>query len=244
MIGRSGHSGTGALRVGALCRRLPSRSRGNPFVALPNDQATAEQQAERGLLYLAMEIEHNIPKLAANMANSVGDAPEARGSGPPLVGRAAERVLLSEQLRAAQSGRGNVVIIGGEAGIGKTTIARDLATQARAQGCVVVAGHCYDIMAAPPYGLWLDLADRYRHPTCHHCPMCWQTGTWTRSPASQPSSPVSRSFSRHSPRRDPRWSCLRMFTGRIRQVSSYSGMSPYVSPPCRSCLWSPIVKTS
>ena len=123
---------------------------------------------ERDLIYLATDIEHNIPELAAIMGDSMRDAGSVIGSGPPLVGRTAERVLLNEQLARAQSGHGNVVIIGGEAGIGKTMIARDLANQARAQSCVVVAGHCYDLLSAPPYGLWLDFADRYRQST--HAP--------------------------------------------------------------------------
>lgn len=87
------------------------------------------------------------------------------GPTPPMVGRTAERVLLSEQLSAMEFGRGNVVIIGGEAGIGKTTIARDLAAHARARGYHAFVGHSYDLMAAPPYGLWLDLAEGYRRIT-------------------------------------------------------------------------------
>ncbi len=84
------------------------------------------------------------------------------GPMPPVVGRTAERVLLSEQLAAVRAGHGNVVILGGEAGIGKTTLARDLARQARAAGVVVVPAFCHDLMAASPYGLWLDFSERYR----------------------------------------------------------------------------------
>lgn len=76
--------------------------------------------------------------------------PGQMGPSLPIVGRAAERVLLIEQLSAMEAGHGNVVIIGGEAGIGKTTIARDLAAQARSRGYPVIAGRCYDLMAVPP----------------------------------------------------------------------------------------------
>ena len=81
---------------------------------------------------------------------------------PPLVGRSAERVLLREQLNAALAGHGNLTVVGGEAGIGKTTLARDLVRQARDAGALVLPGFCHDLMAAAPYGLWLDLAERYR----------------------------------------------------------------------------------
>jgi DNA-binding CsgD family transcriptional regulator len=96
------------------------------------------------------------------MSNATQQAHGMTGPAPPLVGRAAERVLLNEQLSAVLAGRGNVVIVGGEAGIGKTTIARDLARQARVAGASVLPAFCHDLMAAPPYGLWIDFAERYR----------------------------------------------------------------------------------
>src|SRR5690606_20213277 len=42
------------------------------------------------------------------------------------------------------------------------TIARDLADQARQGGARILSGHCHDLMATPPYGIWLDLAEGYR----------------------------------------------------------------------------------
>jgi MoxR-like ATPase len=51
--------------------------------------------------------------------------PQRRGA-PVLVGRAQERVVLREELAAALGGRGRLVLLGGEAGIGKTTLAQDL----------------------------------------------------------------------------------------------------------------------
>ncbi len=99
------------------------------------------------------------------MANTTQHAHGIVKSLPPLVGRTAERVLLSEQLAAIRAGHGNVVILGGEAGIGKTTLARDLARQARAAGALVLPAFCHDLMAAPPYGLWVDFAERYRQMT-------------------------------------------------------------------------------
>ncbi|HYH12484.1 MAG TPA: AAA family ATPase [Thermomicrobiales bacterium] len=78
-----------------------------------------------------------------------------------MVGRTAEQALLNEQLAALRNGCGNVVVVGGEAGIGKSTIARYLVNQARAHDYLALMGHCYDLMAASPYGLWLDLASDY-----------------------------------------------------------------------------------
>ena len=81
---------------------------------------------------------------------------------PILVGRSSERRLLRRHLAASMDGHGRLVLIGGEAGIGKTTLTRDLARDASARDAIVLAGHCYDLTATPPYGPWLDLAARYR----------------------------------------------------------------------------------
>ncbi|MGN6360476.1 MAG: ATP-binding protein, partial [Thermomicrobiales bacterium] len=71
--------------------------------------------------------------------------PAARGSGQsPLVGRAREQALTHAQHYAALTGQGGLVILSGEAGIGKTTLAEDACQAARAAGAYVLVGHCYD----------------------------------------------------------------------------------------------------
>ncbi len=82
-------------------------------------------------------------------------------SAPALVGRAREQMYLREELARATGGRGRLVVIGGDAGIGKTSLVRDLAEGAAERGVAVLAGHCYDLANTPPYGPWLDLFERY-----------------------------------------------------------------------------------
>ncbi len=78
-----------------------------------------------------------------------------------LAGRESERRLLLDSLAASALGHGQLVIVGGEAGIGKTALTRDLSTQAEADGFAVLTGHCFDISATPPYGPWIDASCRY-----------------------------------------------------------------------------------
>ena len=78
-----------------------------------------------------------------------------------FVVRAHERQILGDHLEAALAGEGRLVLISGEAGIGKTTLVRTLALEAADAGVQVLTGHCYDLTTTPPYGPWLDLADRY-----------------------------------------------------------------------------------
>jgi len=49
---------------------------------------------------------------------------------PPLVGRDRELAVLHDRLTATRAGRGSLVLIGGEAGIGKTALADRLARDA------------------------------------------------------------------------------------------------------------------
>ena len=75
---------------------------------------------------------------------------------PPLVGRGREQTLLRDRLTAALAGRGGLVLIGGEAGIGKTALAEALLHDAADQGALVAVGRCYDLAETPPYGPWAE----------------------------------------------------------------------------------------
>ncbi len=79
-----------------------------------------------------------------------------------IVGRQRELELLRRRLAAMLAGRGGVVLVGGEAGIGKTTLVELLCRQALERGALVLTGHCYDLTATPPYGPWLEITDHYQ----------------------------------------------------------------------------------
>ena len=89
----------------------------------------------------------------------VGD----NSGGAALVGRAREQSALRAALDAAVAGRGSLVLIGGEAGIGKTALAEALLAEARAQGALVLVGRCYDLSETPPYGPWAEALARAPH---------------------------------------------------------------------------------
>ncbi len=73
-----------------------------------------------------------------------------------FVGR--ERVMASLEARLADAteGRGSVVMLAGEAGIGKTAIVREFASSARASGVVVLSGSCFEGGWQPAYGPWVE----------------------------------------------------------------------------------------
>jgi DNA-binding CsgD family transcriptional regulator len=87
-------------------------------------------------------------------------SPSSPTAPPPLVGRDRELALLHDRLTAAQGGRGSLVLISGEAGIGKTALADRLARAAADVSATVLAGHCYDRTETPPFGPWSEIARR------------------------------------------------------------------------------------
>ena len=93
---------------------------------------------------------------------------------PALVGREHEQAVLRDALAAALAGRGSLVLIGGEAGIGKTALAEALLVEAGERGALVLVGRCYDLAETPPYGPWGEALARTPHaagppPPPHGC---------------------------------------------------------------------------
>lgn len=81
-----------------------------------------------------------------------------------LVGRDREIGQLRASLDAMLAGRGHLVLVSGEAGIGKTVLVEDLALEAAHNGVVVLTGHGFDLTAIPPYGVWTELFATYHTP--------------------------------------------------------------------------------
>src|SRR4051794_3595648 len=75
-------------------------------------------------------------------------------------GREREQQRVSPLLTTAQNGRGHLVLIAGEAGIGKSALVRELTIEAVEAGAGVLTGHCYDLSVTPPYGPWRELLSR------------------------------------------------------------------------------------
>jgi predicted ATPase len=84
---------------------------------------------------------------------------------PAFVGRVHELEQLTAALHGASSGRGRLVLLSGEAGIGKTRLADEVATRAAAQGVRVLWGRCWESGGAPAYWPWVQILRRYVRDT-------------------------------------------------------------------------------
>ena len=71
-----------------------------------------------------------------------------------FTGREAELHVLADALVAARAGEGVVVVVTGEAGIGKTRFCREVAAHARSAGFAVGWGTCWPDGGAPPLWPW------------------------------------------------------------------------------------------
>jgi len=69
----------------------------------------------------------------------------SRVSSPRFIGRGAETTVMAAAVEDARAGDSSVVLIGGEAGIGKTRLIDEVAAQARAGGAVVLHGGCVSL---------------------------------------------------------------------------------------------------
>jgi eukaryotic-like serine/threonine-protein kinase len=73
-----------------------------------------------------------------------------------FIGRQREMGKLKGALEDALSGRGQLFMLVGEPGIGKTRIAQKLVAQAETRGAQVLWGWCYEEEGAPPFWPWLQ----------------------------------------------------------------------------------------
>jgi len=74
-----------------------------------------------------------------------------RVSVPELIGRRSELAVLAAALTDAAAGTGRLVLVEGDAGVGKTRLVQEFADRAAATGATVLSGGCLQLEADIPY---------------------------------------------------------------------------------------------
>ena len=77
--------------------------------------------------------------------------------GQRFVGRETELSILRGAVHEAASGRGGLVLVAGEPGIGKTRLVSEAARFAASEAVVALWGHCPDAEGAPPFRPWRQI---------------------------------------------------------------------------------------
>jgi DNA-binding CsgD family transcriptional regulator/RecA/RadA recombinase len=85
----------------------------------------------------------------------------ARSAKAVFIGRQREMAELETALDEALSGRGRVVMLVGEPGIGKTQTSEEMAALAQQRGAAVLWGRCPEERGVPPYWPWAQAIRSY-----------------------------------------------------------------------------------
>jgi len=97
------------------------------------------------------------------VAGVVEAAPAGPGASDDFVGREDALAHLWSAFESARGGAGGVALLAGEAGIGKTRTAAELARGARAAGARVFSGWCAEDEGAPAYWPWVQVLRGLAH---------------------------------------------------------------------------------
>lgn len=146
-----------ALRAFQNCRRMLNDELGlEPGPGL--------RQLERDVVDQRDELSWRWPpagRPSISVAATPIGAAASDGDETALVGRTRERLALEAALGDAWAGRGQMVLLAGEAGIGKTALAEELADRVGAEvGSAVAWGRCHEGEGAPAWWPWSQVLRR------------------------------------------------------------------------------------
>ena len=142
-------------------RVIPVLVQGAPMPAATDFPESLKQLAQRN----AQEISDRTFNSDAQRLIEALEAPEPE---PPerdeFVGRQRELAVLTAALDNALLGNGQIVMLAGDPGIGKTRTSRELAAYAEKIGVQVLWGSCYEGDGAPSYWPWIHAIASYIEP--------------------------------------------------------------------------------
>ncbi|MEZ4571344.1 MAG: BTAD domain-containing putative transcriptional regulator [Thermomicrobiales bacterium] len=94
------------------------------------------------------------PEITESIADFLGRAGD-------FVGRSQELGVLQEALERVIGGEGEIILVAGEPGIGKTRMSEEFLRYAGSQGVRTLWGRCYEGDGAPAYWPWVQIVRSY-----------------------------------------------------------------------------------
>ncbi|NEM05781.1 BTAD domain-containing putative transcriptional regulator [Geodermatophilus normandii] len=115
---------------------------------------------EQAVLRQDPRLTSRVPRPVLSVVPPPAPVPLAVPGDETLVGRRRELTRLRAVAEQAAAGRGAVVVLGGEAGIGKTRLAEAVADMSRAAGWAVAESRCADDAGAPALWPWTQVLEQ------------------------------------------------------------------------------------
>lgn len=125
---------------------------------LTGDRASAVQASREFADRLASELGLR-PSLPTRAAHAQVRAGKVGRSRPQLFGRADDVAQLASLWKAAARGAGQVVVLSGETGIGKSSLIAELAHRVEATGGLAATAVGMDVAGQIPFAAWLELCE-------------------------------------------------------------------------------------
>lgn len=143
-----------ALRQYQTCKNILDSELGIP----PDPQTTRlhEQILQGELVVSARE---PIPKLKTEIP--FVPLHVEMGTSTPFIGRRQELETLLQRVRAAGNGSGDVILLSGDTGVGKTRLAYEILQEAVSSGTNALLGACYEQEGQLPYQPFIEAFNRY-----------------------------------------------------------------------------------
>ena len=161
--------GTVSETIATILRDPPSGGEGsggrNDYAIF--DKLLAKTPADRYQSFEAVSIEvrrlRDVSSTWNEPVSAVADdgEPTVGGRRTPFVGRDAEQAELGRWLDRAARGRGGLVLVGGEPGVGKTRLVEQVLETARQQRCLTLTGRCYEVEGSAPFIPFVEIIEQY-----------------------------------------------------------------------------------
>ena len=104
--------------------------------------------------------EASAEETVASIGSDAGGATAVSARRTPYVGRETERTELEVRLGEAIRGRGSLMLLGGEPGVGKTRLAEQILDSGSRHRCLPLTGRCYEMEGAEPFTPFVQILEQ------------------------------------------------------------------------------------
>ncbi|MEX2556435.1 MAG: AAA family ATPase [Actinomycetota bacterium] len=158
----------GALKAAPLkantqyvyARMLADLGRSEAGLKLANEALISAESI--GMTLLVEQLQELIRAIKAGQLSALSSSLAVRSDRTQFVGRERERAELARRTTEAAEGRGSLILISGEPGVGKTRLAEESALEAATREMLVFVGHCEDGDGGVPYRPFVEALEGAR----------------------------------------------------------------------------------